>query len=118
MQLYMSYAAFVFYAKKYGFEFQKHKGNSLTFNYSGGRYYFSKIMEGKRGVDCGYIVVNSDDFMLLFGKDEDYLKDINNSAKIKTTQEEEHCHLPSALWGKIETEVSPGEFINCQRRFV
>jgi hypothetical protein len=115
----MSLAAFVFYAKKHGFDFEMQGNNYLSFHYSGGRYYPSKIMSGKCGVDCGYIVVNQYDFDLLFGTDEEYIKDLKQSVKLKPTRSNtnaEHCFLPESLWGKIETKISPEIFINCLRK--
>jgi hypothetical protein len=114
-ELYMSLAAFVYYARRNGFNFQKQRENTLTFNYDGGRYYFSKIMPGKNGLDCGYIVVSKHDFNLLFGNDVEYNKDLNNCKKIKDEKKSEHCGLPEHLWGRIETEIRPGETINCQK---
>ena len=114
----MSFAAFVFFARKHGFEFQEQGNNSLSFNYSGGRYYYCKIMHRIDGVDCGYIVLNKNDFVFLFGNDEEYLKDIYNCSRFKTMRSDgsrEHCRIPESLWGNIKTEISPGKIINCLR---
>jgi hypothetical protein len=111
----MSYAAFIYYAKKYGFNFEKHGQNSLTFNYDGGKYYPCQIIHGKIGVECGYLIVNNENFKILFGDNEDYTRDLKNSTKFKRPGHIEHCRLPESLWGNIETEVCPGEIINCQK---
>jgi len=118
-ELYLSFAAFVFYAKnKHGLEFKKQGENFLSFNYSGGKYYFCKIMPGKKDSDCGYVVVNIHDFELLFGNDDEYIRDLKNCERPKLRRSDgsiEHCSLDESLWGNIRTEISPGKFINCLR---
>ena len=111
----MSYAAFVFNAKKYGFKFEKHDNNSLTFNYEHGKYYPCQLIQGKAGVECGYIIVNDEDFKILFGTNEEYLKNLYDCKKYKQNGRVNHCKLPESLWGRIETEIRLGDIINCQR---
>jgi len=117
-ELYLSFAAFVFFAKKkIGFEFQKH-GDFLSFNYSGGKYYFCQIMPPGKNSDCGYVVVNIHDFELLFENDDEYIGDLKSCERPKLRRSDgsiEHCRLDKSLWGNIKTEISPGKFINCSR---
>jgi hypothetical protein len=115
-EMYLGVAAFVFYAKKYGFEFIGQGKNSLTFNYSGGRYYFCKIMPGKKDYDCGYVVVNINDFKLLFGNDDGYIKDLKSCERLKLKRPDgtlEHCRLDPSLWGKIEVKIDNGKTVKC-----
>ena len=117
-ELRMSFAAFSYYAKRRGIEFEWHSNDSITFHYSGGKNYYSAIMPGNGNNDCGYIVVNIGDFNILFGDNCDYNKDLMHSERPKQKLSDgtmEHCRLPPDLWGKIETEISPGKTINCLR---
>ena len=117
-ELYMSLAAFVYYAKDKGFELKKHGEHTLTFNYSGGKYYYGKIMPGKGENDCGYVVINICDIRFLFGDNNEYNKGIMNTERPREKRQDgslEHCCLPPDLWGKIEAELSPGKTINCLR---
>ena len=119
-ELYLGLASFVFYAKKKtGFEFREQGKKHLSFNYSGGKYYFCQVMPGKAGSDCGYVVINNHDFKLLFGDDDDYIKDLKNCERLKLKGPDgsiEHCRLDRSLWGNIRTEISRGKFINCLRK--
>ena len=117
-EIYLGIASFVYYAKKYGFDFKLQGENHLSFYYRGGRYYFFPIMPGKKGYDCGYVVVNIHDFALLFGNDDDYIADLKKCERLKLKRPDgaiEHCRIDESLWGNIETEISTGKSINCIR---
>jgi len=118
-EIYLGTASFIYYAKKYGFEFKLQGENHLSFNYSGGKYYFCKIMPGKKGYDCGYVVVNIHDFALLFGNDDDYIADLKKCERLKLKRPDgsiEHCRIDGSLWRNMETEISPGKVIKCIRK--
>jgi hypothetical protein len=117
-EIYLGTASFIYYAKKHGFEFKLQGENHLSFNYSGGKYYFCKIMPGKKGYDCGYVVVSIHDFVLLFGNDDEYIADLKKCERLKLKRPDgsiEHCRIDGSLWGNMETEISPGKVINCIR---
>jgi hypothetical protein len=116
MLTYLSYAAFVYYAKNHNFQVVKHGDNSLSLNYEGGNYYPCQIIQGKVGIECGYVTINNENFQTLFGNDEDN-RELLNYMKFKNPNGSiEHCHLPEHLWGKIETVLRPGDTINCQKK--
>ena len=121
----MGFASFVFYAKKNGLNFQKQGSNSLSFHYSGGRYYAAKIMPGKDKNDCGYIVLNCVDYEILFGKnilpvdlatnETVNLKQCKRPKEKKPDGSREHCNIDESLWGKIEASIDGGDKVQCKR---
>ena len=123
-EIYLSFAAFLFYIKTTGLKYETHKEH-LSLHYSTGGYYFCPIMPEKGNYDCGYIVLNIDDFQTLFGKTAEIV-DLTKGEVIDLFKCErpkhrridgsiEHCKLPEELWGNIPTEIAPGNIINCKR---
>jgi len=123
-EIYLSFAAFLFYIKNTGIKYEVHKEH-LSLHYAMSRCYFCPIMPEKENYDCGYIVLNINDFQTLFGKTAEIVNLSNNEVinlyKCERPKQRyldgsiEHCKLPEELWGNIPTEIGHGNVINCKR---
>jgi hypothetical protein len=125
-EIYLSFAAFLFYIKNTGVVYEAHNNDYLSLHYGMSKFYLCPIMPGKRNYDCGYIVLNVGDFQKLFGKTAEIVN-LNNNKIVNLYDCErpkqrnidgniEHCKLPEELWENIPTEISEGIVINCKRK--
>jgi hypothetical protein len=129
-EVYVSFAAFLFFIKNTGLKITVHDGQSkrfLTFHYGKETGHLFQVMPGKRGYDCGYVIINIHDYGKLFSGDTKFvdlatnetidLKDYERPYKKLSDGTRGHCNLPEKLWRNIPIIINSNEIVNCVRKY-
>jgi hypothetical protein len=117
-ELYLSYAGFVYYVNKHGYNLIPGKNYLSLWQPSRTTHFFSVYVD-KTPVDCGVVYTTHSDLEYVFHESPELLEILLKTIRLKPKlgQSESacsHCSIEPSLRGKIATNIG-GEIIQCLR---